>query len=347
MAIPDTTQSDSPSGYASHTINLADSRAALHSHRETAESKSVEVLELELQLCGFRAHLSWSRGDMRQVIGHLEEAQVLIEGAGGQFTLIAPRVYLAEQVAFYLALRGFEALDACNSGTPPVPFERRELVRLLDLGLTLLGDLHTELDDTRQLRDFALRLRALICIQDKEMDLAAQSLNQHSTHEQEAPDAYVLLRAHLLFNSNQPAEAQAHTLNWLRAHSSLSPTSASTAIDLLLMHDAVSAALTAVTILSERLRQRESWCVGSDESKQYSELQEVREPARAKASRPLCPCAVCSSIFASFDPMVDIPRAVARSLTPASTMSMHAHVAGQAPHLDRIAARLSSCCGAS
>ena len=237
------------------------------------------MVEIELQLLGFRAHLSWSHGQMRQVARHLEEAHAIIERRGGSasFLLVTPRRYLAEHVAFTLAQRGFELIDESASGgaadterTPP--FERRDLVRLLDLGLAMLGDLASEIDEVQRLRDGALRLRALLCIQEKEVDLAAHSLRQHSAHK---TDAYELLHTHLLFSCHQPAEAQAYALEWLRSKPHASSSTATTLIDLLVMHDAISAALTSITLLSERLGQGE-WHVGSEEAEQYSELQQIK-----------------------------------------------------------------------
>ncbi len=47
---------------------------------------------------------------------------------------------LAEHVAIILAKRGHDLIQQQES----VPFERRDLIRLLDLGLTLLGDMASE-----------------------------------------------------------------------------------------------------------------------------------------------------------------------------------------------------------
>ena len=61
----------------------------------------------------------------------------MIERRGGtQFLLLTQRLYLAEHVAIILAKRGLDLIQQQES----VPFERRDLIRLLDLGLTLLGD---------------------------------------------------------------------------------------------------------------------------------------------------------------------------------------------------------------
>ena len=51
------------------------------------------------------------------------------------------------------------------------------------------------------LRDYALRLRAYIAIEEEEVDLAAASLGMHSTHR--PSDSYKLLRAHYLFSCHQ------------------------------------------------------------------------------------------------------------------------------------------------
>ena len=111
--------------------------------RQMNEPESVEVLECELQLCGYRAHLAWTRKDLRQVLRHVEEAHALLEERGGaQFLLTASRQYLSEQVAFRLARRSFELSEARGSAADDkdATFERRELLRMLDLALSLLGD---------------------------------------------------------------------------------------------------------------------------------------------------------------------------------------------------------------
>ena len=269
--------------------------------RATTEPESIEVLEIELQLLGFRAHLGWSRGQMRQVKRHLEDAHALVERRGGScsFLLVGPRRYLAEHVAFILAHRGFELLDDGSSGglSNPLgslgsggggggaaaggssaverttPFERHDLIRLLDLGLALLGDLGSEIDDVRRLRDSALRLRALLCIQENEIDLAAHALRQHSASK---TDAFSLLNTLLLFRCNQPAEAQAHALDWLRSSEHMPGATATTLIDLFVANDAISAALSAIGVLTERLAQRGEWAAGSDEGLEYAELQEIK-----------------------------------------------------------------------
>ena len=110
--------------------------------RQMNEPESVEVLECELQLCGYRAHLAWTRKDLRQVLRHVEEAHALLEERGGaQFLLTASRMYLSEQVAFRLARRSFELSEAKGGADDKdATFERRELLRMLDLALSLLGD---------------------------------------------------------------------------------------------------------------------------------------------------------------------------------------------------------------
>lgn len=152
------------------------------------------------------------------------------------------------------------------------------------------------------------------------MDLATQSLNQHSTYP--ALDSYVLLRTHLLFSCNQPAEAVSQTLEWLRATSDLSTTTASTAVDLLMMHGAHTASLTAVSLLTDRLSSDvDEGCAGSDASKLYSDLQETKHRLLTEhipvgtRSRPPPPLRVSYQDSAP-DPRSDCPCSVVRTSSP-------------------------------
>lgn len=228
--------------------------------RETADPESIEVLEIDLQLrvrpplrisrsrnlracsasaprasqlyapCapsqGYLAHLEWARGDFKLVLRHVEEAHALLEqrGGGAAFMLVSSRMYLAEQVAFRLATRGFdlaEAADAPADGGSGA-IERRDLLRLLDIAQGMLGGApSTDVDDMGivPLRDKVLRLRAWICMLEDEMDMATHALNQHSA--QVSSPEFMMLRCALLFRSNQPAEASAQILEWLRSQSDL------------------------------------------------------------------------------------------------------------------------------
>ena len=141
-------------------------------------SFSQELLECELHLCGYRAHLAWTRGDFKQVLKHVEEAHALLEERGGaQWILASSRQYLSEQVALRLARRSFELsggagapdADAAEGAGGGGEVERREQLRLLDLALSLLGSSSATADaldelDLSSLRDLILRLRAWLCM---------------------------------------------------------------------------------------------------------------------------------------------------------------------------------------
>ena len=267
------------------------------------ERESVDVLEGELQLMGYRAHLAWTRNDVRAVLRHVEDAHALLEArGGGNFLLAQSRMYLSEQVAFRLARKGFELSElgpGGSAGEAPqggggggsaaenansANSDRRQLLKLLDLALSLLGggssaaasDALDELD-LASLRDKILRLRAWLCMLEEEIDLATQSLNQHSTA---ASAEYMMLRCALLFKSNQPSEAAAQTLEWLRSDTGLAYDVASDAVRLLTDNQAHGSALTAVNVLSERLSGRDelgSPCaVGGALCREFSELQEIK-----------------------------------------------------------------------
>jgi hypothetical protein len=247
--------------------------------RETTETQSIEVLEIELLIRGYSAHLAWSRGDMRQVIKNVEEAHALLERRGGQqFLLGASRLYLSEHVAFRLASRGFELSEASTaadaSEEPHDPIDRRELIRLLDLSIALLGGAPIDEVELRALRDKVLRLRAWLCMLEDEVDMATHSLNEHSSHA--GSPEYMLLRCALLFRCNQPAEASAQTLEWIRSEPDLPYEAASDAVRLLCEQEAFGSALTAVNLLSERLAARDDCTLGSAFSKEYSDLQETK-----------------------------------------------------------------------
>jgi len=93
---------------------------------------------------GYRAHLAWTRGDLRQVLRHVEEAHAMLEARGGTQLqhFASSRMYLSDQVAFRLARKGFEISEA-GGGAPNDKgeggIERRQLIRLLDLALSFLG----------------------------------------------------------------------------------------------------------------------------------------------------------------------------------------------------------------
>ena len=225
---------------------------------------------------------------------------------------------MSESVAFCLASRGYEASafgdDFATSdptisgrdtagGTPEI--DRRDLIRLLDLALSLLGgggagsssSFDGEGMELTALRDKILRLRAWLCMLEDEVEMATHSLNQHSARAT-SPE-YMLLRCALLFRSNQPEEAAAQTVEWIRSGDALPYDAAADAIALLCSHQKHRSALTAVNVLSERLGT--AWddartgardaslhmvdasaaaaassptSVGSELSQQYSELQE-------------------------------------------------------------------------
>lgn len=118
--------------------------------------------------------------------------------------------------------------------------------------------------------------------------MATHSLNQHSA---QASPEWMHMRCAVLFKSNQPAEASAQTVEWIRSGDSLPYSAASDAIALLCQHQAYQSALTAVNVLSERLAAGFDGAdhvatQGSEISLQYSELQEVRQT----------PLATCVSI---------------------------------------------------
>ena len=261
--------------------------------REMVDAESIEVLEIELQIKGYQAHLAWCRGEMRQVLKHVEEAHALLEQRGGaQFLLASSRLYLSENVAFRLASCGYEVSDlgggdfgdgtaSSGGGGAPPTIERRELIRLLDLAISLLGGSAAELEEAELslLRDKILRLRAWLCMLEDEIEMATHSLNQHSARAS-CPE-YMMLRCALLFKSNQPAEASAQTIEWLRSDSSLSYDAASDAITLLCNNESHRTALTAVNVLSDRIGASRddasslgTGSLGTALSQQYSDLQE-------------------------------------------------------------------------
>ena len=270
-------------------------------------SGQVEVLEAHCMLKGWQAQLDWMRGDVRQVISRLEEAHAALELHGGSALLPQPRRYLAEHCAYSLAMTGFQASgggatdDANHGGGGGV--ERRDLMRLLDLSISLLGD---DMGDAQALRDRSLRLKAWLAMQEQELDLAAQTLNLHSREHGpadehgaageageagEAGDAEAmvvsgggggggggasevpggdhaqrLLKATLLFKSNQKAEASAHVLEWLSKAAAPYAFSRD-ALQLLQEHGCASAAVEGCTALLERYAQSQE---------EYSELVELK-----------------------------------------------------------------------
>lgn len=241
--------------------------------RNTVEPESVEVLEVDLLLRGYYAHAAWARGDVRQVIRHVEQAHALLERRGGaQLNLSSSRLYLAEQVAWVLAARGHELIGHTSTPNESARIQRRDVIRLLDLGLSLLGGC-TYNDDACGLSDRILRLRAWLCMQEDEVDVATQSLSQHSA--QTASEEYMLIRCALLFRSGQPSEGSAQLLEWLKSQPDLSHEAASDAVQLLVESEAPSSALAAVRILTERLTKSEL-CLGSAEAREFSELQEIK-----------------------------------------------------------------------
>lgn len=141
---------------------------------ETIEADSIEVLEVELQIKGYHAHVAWCRCDMRSVLRHVEEAHAMLEQkASAQFLLTSQRLYLSEAVAFRLASRGLEASmdsdddpsrDASQHDIPDI--DRRDLIRLLDLALSLVGSPSADVEEAEitVLRDKILRLRAHLCL---------------------------------------------------------------------------------------------------------------------------------------------------------------------------------------
>lgn len=297
---------------------------------ETVETESIEVLEVELQIKGCHAHVAWCRCDMRSVLRHVEEAHAMLEQkASAQFLLTSSRLYLSEAVAFRLAARGFEttmlddaepSADASGAARVAPDIDRRDLIRLLDLALSLVGSPSVEMEESEitALRDKILRLRAWLCMlcvthetrapalaaqlpssprsssltkyvrcrfatvsgSEDEIEMATHSLNQHSA--QSSPE-WMLMRCALLFKSNQPAEASAQTVEWIRSGHSLPYVAASDAIEMLCQHQAYQSALTAVNVLSERLAagfdgpdaSSHVATQGTEISQQYSELQEV------------------------------------------------------------------------
>ena len=138
---------------------------------------SCSTIGCAVQLRGHFAHLAWCKASFSGVLRYVEEAHALLEQRGGvasTFLLVSQRLYLAEQVAFALASRGYEIADeeSTTEGAPPI--ERREIIRLLDLALSMLGaDARAaalELDDASvvSLRNKILRLRAHLCMLDDE-----------------------------------------------------------------------------------------------------------------------------------------------------------------------------------
>lgn len=122
--------------------------------------------------------------------------------------------------------------------------------------------------------------------------MANHSLSQHSA---QASPEWMHMRCAVLFKSNQPAEASAQTLEWIRSGHSLPHSAAADAIALLCQHQAYQSALTAVNVLSERLVASFDSVgganhvpdQGSEASIQFSELQEVhRPPPRATSGAP-------------------------------------------------------------
>lgn len=164
---------------------------------------------------------------------------------------------------------GVSARDSADEG-PPIA--RRDMIRLLDLSLALLGgDSHDGQDDTRLVRDKVLRLRAWLCLEDGEIDMATQSLRSHTS---EASPEFMLLHCALLFRSGQREHAGATTLEWIRGDTGLAYEAASDAVQLLLENQSTSTALSAVNLLSERVLTQHA--LQGDEgrpSPEYSELQ--------------------------------------------------------------------------
>lgn len=270
--------------------------------RDFDDAHSVELLECELHLCGYRAHLAWRRDDFKQVLKHVEEAHTLLEERGGtQWILASSRQYLSEHVALRLARRSFEiseeggassaggtgvvAADGADAadGVASAGVERREQLRLLDLALAVLGSNAASTDaldeiDLASLRDRILRLRAWLCMLEDEIDAATHSLQQHSNAT--SPE-YMMLRCALLFRSNQPSAASALTVDWLREQTDLPHDVASDAIKLLTDSQAHASALVAANLLSERLARSDDLsapCAGGTSTlgAEYSDLQEVK-----------------------------------------------------------------------
>lgn len=281
--------------------------AAARLLRETIENESDEMIETELLLKGYQSHLAWARlkrgegGSMKQVIQHIEDAHAVLEqrAAGVRPRLDSTRLYLAEHCCFRVAGEGYELAELSDAPTDCV--ERRQLVRLLDLALALLGtsrstissgaaaratpaphgpyDDDSDRSDHRELRDKIARLRSWLFLLDDEVDQATYALNQHS--QSPLVSEYIIMRSAILFRSHQPAEASAQTIEFLRAEPDLPHDVTSDAVELLIEHGAFTSALTSINLLSERLVSAavgapDGTCalrIGSPASRHFSELQ--------------------------------------------------------------------------
>ncbi|KAL1511266.1 hypothetical protein AB1Y20_006074 [Prymnesium parvum] len=176
------------------------------------------------------------------------EAEILVKGwQAADEVLLGARRYLAEHVAFAAAAHGY--LQLAEKKTDP-PYNQAALIRLLDLATGLLPDSD---QDAYDLRDRITRLRAWLCIEEGDVDMAAQAL---SRHVDASNDEYRLLNYNLLFRTHRPGEACSQVLSWVRdtAPGRLSFDGAMDAIALLIEKEEKGAARQTCHALVERLR---------------------------------------------------------------------------------------------
>ena len=234
------------------------------------------LLEAEILIKGWQAWvLHFNKLDPRLVLQRLEEAHGLVQRTHATVemseVLLGARRYLAEHVAFAAATQGFHELaDKRNKS----PYDQRALIRMVDLAVGLLPDADT---DAKDLRGQILRLRAWLCMEEDELDMAAQTLAQH---DDQSNDVYRLLQCNLLFRTNQAGEACSRAVEWLRSATpgSLCFEGAMDTIALMIEREEGATALQLCYLVLERLRAGISLLDGgptTELSAGYSEVAEL------------------------------------------------------------------------